>query len=1180
MSRVGSRRLSGCNRQIRGAVRLGRPRATILAGLALAVCLLGAGPAAAQTAATGALGGRITDPSGAVIPGARLRLTSRASAAVRKAQSGRHGAFFISLLPPGVYSLTVSKPGFATYTYPRIQIAVAETATLDVRMRIGSVGQAVSITAAASLLLTVSSTLGHVTGARMLASLPLVSRNYTQVLGLSPGVSGGINNASALGRGDTSQAAATGGYSVSGAATTDNDTRMNGVGVNDLMGASDMSGGVPVPNPDTIQEFKVQTALYSAAYGRDAGANVDIVTKSGTNAFHGDAWEYFRNSALDANDFFLNASHEPRGVLDQNQFGFTLGGPLKKDKLLFFTSFQGTRQRDGLTSGCLTTGDLPVGLTGSAASRTPAALQSEFAGDRSFTGLAIGPASTISPLAISLLNARLPDGDFLIPGAQNPASGATILSAACTYSDDQFLGDFDLYPTAKTHVSADVFWFNSRQVEQYPANPFGFPVFNAGGFPQAIPSDNRVVSLTATRIITENLLNQAALGFYRMPSALDQEYPRVSYALAGCAASQPGLLTLSALCATAPPSDNPYPAIGILPSPQGGFDIGGWGEGFQLAQNFYQFHDSLSYVRGSHMMHFGAGITRSQMNQDDFHFLGALIYPSFADFLLGNVLEAADVPGLTDRGWRATNADAYAQDNYQITPALTLDLGLRYEFQGPISDALGRQSTLDLAAVNPNPPAGGTAAGYVVASNFTGALPAGVLRSGNASALENLGDNDWEPRLGFAWRLPHSSRLVLRGGYGVYDTRTTGEPYVQLLSTPPFGEYRQLAYFPPATPNSALPPAPVFPQFVPYSPTSALSPIIFAPNMEPARSRDYGLNLQAEIARNWRLEAGYQGVRADHLALGRLFDQALDASPANPVRGLTASTAANTPQRLPYEGFAPDGALEITSTGQSSYNAFEASLDKRFSGGLELLAAYTWAVALENDPGYITGAQLDGGKLIGNQNIPAANYGFDPFIRPQRLIVSYLYALPGPRTGWRRKFLGGWQVAGVTTFQSGDWLTFSATDADNAFLGPGAADFPDLAPGCSRASLLTSGPIGDRLNHYFNSSCFVAPPVVTADGATGFGNLGPSVARGPAQQDFDIALIKNLPLGEGRQLQIRGEFYNAFNAPSFSDPETNLGTVQGSATGASTLSLGNTFGTITSTSVNPRIIQLAVKFLF
>ncbi len=1148
--------------------------------ISLTFLFSGAGRATAQTAATGALGGTIIDPTGAVVPGAKVQVTSRSNGEVRTTRSDLRGEYLVPLLTPGTYAVTVSKSGFETSTYPSIQLEVTETATLDVRLRIGTMERTVSVTSGASQLQTVSSALGRITDERMIESLPLVSRNYTQILGLSPGVSGDINNASALGRGTTSQAAARGGYSVSGAATTDNNTQMNGVGVNDLMGSGYMSGGVPVPDTDAIQEFKVQTAMYDAAYGRNAGANVDVVTKSGTNAFHGNAWEFFRNSALNANDFFLKRSGQPRGVLDQNQFGFTVGGPIKRDKLFFFASYQATRQKDGLTTGCLSTGNLPVGLTNEASSRTPAALLNEFAGYPTFSGGVIGPGSTISPLAISLLNAQLPGGAFMIPAPQDPATGATILSSPCTYNDEQYLGDVDWHPSPKTHLSVDLFWFNSRQVEEYPSNPFGFPVFDAGGFPQAVPTDARVISLTATRIINDRLLNQATFGLYRSPSALDQEYPNVTYALPGCPASTPGALTLTSLCATAPAFDNPYPEVGILPSPQGGFDIGGWGEGLRLAQNFYQSSDSLTYIRGSHDLHIGGGITRSQMNQEGFHFLAALVYPTFADFLLGNVLEAADVPGLMDRAYRATNVDAYVQDNYRVRSTLTLNLGLRYELQGAIGDALGRQSTMNLANVNPNPPPGGTIDGYVVASNFSGDLPAGVARSGNTSALNNAGENDWEPRLGFAWQLPHSKRLVLRGGYGLFYTRSTGEPYVQLLAAPPFGLYRQFAYFPLATPATALPPAPTFPQFLPYSPTTALSPIIFSPEYEPARSQDYGLHVQAEFADNWLLEIGYHGTRATHLSLGRLFDQALDATPSNPVRGLTENTAANLPGRQPYLGFAANGALQVESSGSSSYNALEASVSKRFGHGLEFLASYTWATALENDPSYTTMPRL-GGQLIGNQNDPNANYGFDPFIRPQRLIISYLYNLPsGARADWRRRLLGGWQVAGVITVQSGDWLTITDTDASNAFLGPGAIDFPDLASGCTHASLQTSGSIGSRLNHYFNTSCFTAPAVITADGGTAFGDAGTSIVRGPAEQDFDIAVIKNIPFGEARRLQFRGEFFNAFNTPSFSDPDTNVGTAQADASDAPMLALSDTFGTITSTSVNPRIVQLALKLFF
>src|SRR5437660_10333116 len=261
---------------------------------------------------------------------------------------------------------------------------------------------------------TTSSVLGHVTDQRMVENLPLVTRNYTQILGLSPGVSRDAINGSEIGRGSTSLSASTGGYSVAGSSTNDNNFQMNGMEVNDLAGQANISGGIPVPNPDSIQEFKVQTGQYDASYGRNAGANVDVVTKSGTNQFHGDVREYFRNTALNANDFFLKQQNQPRGVLNQNQFGFTLGGPVRKNKVMFFVSYQGTRERDGLdnSGGCLTTGNLPPGLTNGSDSRTAAALAQEFQGQTGLFGGTITTASDISPTALAILNAQLPNGGF------------------------------------------------------------------------------------------------------------------------------------------------------------------------------------------------------------------------------------------------------------------------------------------------------------------------------------------------------------------------------------------------------------------------------------------------------------------------------------------------------------------------------------------------------------------------------------------------------------------------------------------------------------------------------------------------------------------------------------------------------------------------------------------------
>src|SRR6266446_7943587 len=315
----------------------------------------------AQTAATGALKGTVTDPSGSVVPGVAIKVTSNETGQSRTAITQGNGTYLVPLLPLGEYRLETSAKGFKSETFQNLPIHVTETALLDIHLQVGAIAETVTVNDAPELVQTNSSALGSVTDQRMVETLPLVTRNYTQILGLSPGVSGEVNNSASIGRGDSSQAAGTGGYSTGGNTTNDNNFQMNGTEVNDLIGEGSISGGIPVPNPDSIQEFKVQTGQYAASYGRNAGANVDVVTKSGTNAFHGDVWEYFRNTALNANDYFLKQQGQPRGVLNQNQFGFTLGGPVKKDKVMFFVSYQGTRERDGLDSliGCLTTGFLP-----------------------------------------------------------------------------------------------------------------------------------------------------------------------------------------------------------------------------------------------------------------------------------------------------------------------------------------------------------------------------------------------------------------------------------------------------------------------------------------------------------------------------------------------------------------------------------------------------------------------------------------------------------------------------------------------------------------------------------------------------------------------------------------------------------------------------------------------------
>lgn len=1124
----------------------------------------------AQTAGTGAIAGSITDQSGASVAEAQVKATNEATGEVRTAVSTAAGNYTMPLLLPGLYSLEISKPGFKLAQVSHVSVVVTETTAFNVRMDLGQIAEKVIVEAQTEQLQTQSSALGDVTSGEQIRALPLVTRNYTQIIGLSPGVAADVTNAAELGRG--SGGVSDGAPVSQGGMQWDNNFHMDGVEINDLQNSGALSGGVAIPNPDAVQEFKVQTGLYDASYGGHAGANVNLVTKSGTNQWHGTAFEYFRNDDMNANDFFRNKNKQPRGVLKQNQFGFAAGGPIKKDKLLFFTSYQGTRQRNGLDMACSSTVNSPP-LTND---RSAAALGALFAGQTgAFGGTAIAAdGSNISSQALALLNAKLPNGQFIIPTAQtvnaalaaNPATldvaGQSSFSVSCPYTEDQFVTNADFIQSQKSKFTGRFFFANSDVTNTFPFGNGEVP-----GTPRGTTIDFRNVSITWTYVFSSSLVNEATVGYHRLFSIGN---PKTSF-------------TYASIGASAPEPDNSFPVLLIADS---NTFIGGNGQAFQIAQNSYDFSDSLFYTHGKHSFHFGGGLSRVEDNFTKFHFLGLSAFLSFPDFLLGlpglpfpgnngtpvsNIIESEDFTGLSDRYWRVWDNNLFAQDDFKLTSRLTLNLGFRYDHIGDLGDNLGRNSGFFLSLANPNPPATGTLAGFVVPSNFKGTVPAGVTKIGNNLGVNGDGQDTLNPRVGFAWQLPHTNRFVLRGGYGIFHSQLNGQPFLQLITAPPFGIIRTPTnVFPNDSASWAVPfqPFPVLPQFIPYSPTTNQSITTFAQNYRPPRISRYGLNVQTQLANDLVLEVGYVGARGQHLLREREFDQASLASAANPIRGQTTNTVANVSQRAPLLGFSIPGSVQIESAGASWYNALETSLNKRFAHGLQFLASYTFSKDLATDPTTSTG--VNGGVAIGNQNDPRSRYGPDSFTRPHRFIASYLWELPGPknRKSLVGQVLGGWQLAGVTTVQSGHNLTLVATNATNAFgvSGPGG-DRAELLPNCQLAK---SGSIQSRLStSYFNTSCVTSFPVIGDDGvATGFGNSGVGILRGPDQNNYDLSLIKRFPLHrEGMNLEFRSEFFDAFNHPQFADPTLDV-TVKSAA------------GQITSTSVSARVIQLALKLNF
>jgi len=1131
----------------------------------------------AQSATTGAVSGTITDASDAVLPDVEITATHEASGASHSALSSNVGVYRIPLLPPGSYSIEAKKSGFKLAKRTGVLVVVTEFTTFNIKLELGAMSQEITVTSAPSLLQSESGAVGRAVGEQVVSNLPLVSRNFAQILSLSPGIMTSVSNAGELGRGTDSLL----GPHAHGARFTDNSFQMDGMGVNDNQGGGNASGGLPVPNPDTIQEFKVQTALYDAAYGRNAGASVQIMTKGGTNDFHGSVFEFFRNEALNANEFFTNLAGQKKGILRQNQFGFTMGGPLRANKLLAFGSYQGTRQTNGISSGgrqeglaamqtgvCVGSGFSPP-LTDD---RSAAAIGRIFAGLRGQTQTqlgGVGPAiaadgSNIHPVALRILQQRGPDGRYVIPSPQTidpnralESRGFSVWSEPCRSNEDQYMGNFDFLATAESKLSGRVFVSNVDTTETFTGG-------NVPGWHKANLSDFRTVSLSHGYVVSPHLLNEARFGFHR------------------------NLTTWS------PSGPFKYSDVGIQgagPSDENvGMGIGSVRLGNPItlgyAQNNYSGRDDASYHRGRHNFRFGGEVSRLHNTIIDILFTAGLNFATFPDFLLGldsarnetpfsNVSSTSLLSGLTGRGWRIWDGGLYFQDDIKINPQLNVNLGLRYERLGHTGDVLGRNGNFDIRLVLHDAPATGSYAGYVIPSNYTGTTPPnGVVRSDNNVGLDKLGENNWAPRVGFAWKvLPGSSRFVLRGGAGTYYSHLTGQPLMQRVSSPPFvvsavGSGVILA---PATldnPFLIKPlPASELPSYPAYFPTPmGVNPVMVDATVRPPITHQFGLNLQTEFTSNLMLEVGYVGARSTHLVRGRNLNQAYLASPSNPIRGETTNTIANLPRRAPYSGFAVGGLRQVETAGSGWYNGLELSLTKRMSRGLQFLGSYTWAKTLDSDAANST-QNSNGSNTLGDQNDPRSRWGRAQFDRTHRFIFSYVWDLPSPssQAALMRHAFGGWSFSGVTTWQSGTALTLSRSVNTN-IVGTGG-DLAQIADNCTHDDLVTPGSVHSKRTSYFNRSCFTAPLVIGDDGrATAFGNAGPGIVNGPDQRNFDLAVYKTFPIHENTFFQFRTEFYNAFNTTQFGNPSSN--------------SSATDFGLISFTTVNPRIIQFALKLYF
>src|SRR3984885_12081989 len=1147
----------------------------------------------AQSAGTSGLAGTITDPTGAAIPNVTVTATHTTTGQERTTTTGSDGQYKFALLQPGDYKVRFAANGFKTAEVGSVTLNVTETPELNRTLEVGAQSEQITVEAAAEALQTQSSTLGTTVDSKAVVELPLSNRNYTQIVGLSAGVNASVNNATAFGK-------ATQDFSVNGADPGQNNYQMDGVAINNSAnsGSSNDSGiyaGIGIPNPDAIQEFKVQTSTYDASYGRNPGANVNVVTKSGSNQFHGTAFEFLRDSIFNANDFFYNrdscpaytSGSCPKQVLNQNQFGGVLGGPIKRDKLFFFVSYQGTRQKNGVNSSGFTSAFLPPipagdrSAPGFAAALGAANCPANHPGNSNY-GTFGGPnvacdGSNISPVMLNILNLKLPNGSYYFPGSGSSGYASTSFSDPAIYNEDQEVANFDYLISPKNTLAGRYFFTNNPQDLTLGGE--------LPGAPSLLGFSNTDAVLKLTTLVTNSIVNEARISFQRNLSTSNAAAPpgATNEAL-GITPMTPGV--------TKPP--------GIISIAGGYTMLGVFGPTFSVT-NQLEASDQISWSHGKHTIRAGYEFQDTRWPIIWSGVRGLLLTGTFNDLLVGgagNLLSclycSRSAPEGIVHGFASPSMNAFVQDDWKFSSRLTLNLGVRWEYDGALSDKYGNltQTWVSRIQAVPVPPTGPTTSGpgvsqWVVPNNFVahyGQPPAGVLINDSGTPeRKHAPYSNFGPRIGFAYQA--SNKLVVRGGAGIFYDRVGADRIIYAVEQG--NPYSATVDF--NTPNNQTlaTPFPSPPVLGPFSSryanfatgqTSNLNVPFLDEVLHTPLVRQYNLGIQYEFLQHWVLELGYVGSSGINL-LDEYHNNntPLLASPSNPINGVTTNTVENIAFRVPYLGYQAVGVRGTGFDGTSNYNSFQATVRKQFSHGFTMQAAYTWSKDLSDL--YDSVANSNNASNLSQQWGPAV------FSRPQRFVVNYSYDLPfGTHNGFVGKLIEGWNISGVTLVQDGTPMTIADSGAGTIYGTAGSANQAgfaraEICPGMTYGSIPTPGGIEQRLGGnsggpgYFNALAFSPAPMI-GDGR-GYGDSGSGILLGPGQFNWDMSALKTTKITERQMVQFRAEFFNIFNHPQFTNPNAPQGASFSLPDRAS-----GSFGQITSTSVNPRVIQFALKYIF
>ncbi len=1133
------------------------------AGVLLGLLLLGSAAGLLAQATHGSIAGAVTDQSQSVIPGVTIVAKQDSTGQTRSVSTNSNGLYSLPQLVPGSYSLTFTRDGFQKVLV-QANVVVSEITPVNVIMPVGKVSEVVTVNDLNTAIpQTSTSSLGRVAGEEQVQDLPLATRNFTQIMTLSPGTSAPVNNATATGRGtqtiyDNGARAASNGLTIDGIDAVNIHTGV-------LSQNAEGSNGVPIPSPEAIQEFKVQTGLYDAQYGRNGGTNTAVITRLGGEQYHGSIYEYLRNTDLDANLYFLRVGGQPRPVLNQNQFGGVLGGPILKLKNThFFASYQGTRQTDGVSGSITDT--LPTGLYDS--DRSAAALGAYYGGTKGRYGtLAVAPdGSNISPVALALLNYKLPNGSYVIPSPQsNAATNNYSTSIPSTFHEDGWLLDLD-------HAFSDKNTFAARGLLLNDPEFNSFGEASVPGFGETQDFKSRGFNFSDTHLFSANVVNTALVGLLRTMGTLTAQT----------------VLPISAIGMNRFNSSifNNIPRLHVVGG-EGVFELGYTADGNEGgAQNTFQYADTLALIKGKNNLRVGGEMRHYQDNYYDYNFtLGAIELYSFADFLLGapsgpianggngsttnGAIESSEVSSTKAlRNDRLTDYAAFIQDDYAANRKLTLNLGLRWEHFGFAKDLGGRNGNFVPSLYSPPPSGGTTSAGFVQPSNAQPLLPGIPIVSPIF-----LNHNMWtsfEPRVGLAYAVTNS--IVFHAGYGIFYDRISNQVGLHLALAPPNyfrsdlsgSEAQTFSLANPFTTNlpamSQLPKAPLLYDPFTYPSTDLFSGEAVDPNLKSPYMQQYMANIQWQASRDLLLEVGYVGSKGVKLP-GRLgINQAQLASPSNPINGITTNTTNNVDERVPFLGASSSGLLVDYDNADSRYNSVQVSATKSLRYGLQLLASYTLSRSVDDDSG---ASDSVFNQSSGDQtNIHQAT-GPSDFDRPSRLVVSGIYDVPSLDRYLRKNALtkglfNNWELSWVVMAQNG--TPFTVTDGNGALYYGSGMSRANYALGATNSTAKKSGSAIGRLTDYFNKAAFVTA-------GDYYGDVPRNSLRSPGASDWDISILKSIHLAREADFQFRAEIFNAFNHTNFASP-------------GSEISSGSTFGVISSTVGNPRIVQFSGRIAF